>query len=60
MKRILKGLGFDLKAANDSALEYKIPSWRVDVEQEEDLVEEVARHFGYEKIVSELPPSPLR
>jgi len=59
MKRILKGLGFDLKAANDSALEYKVPSWRVDVEQEEDLVEEVARHNGYEKIGSELPPSPL-
>jgi len=59
MIRILAGLGFDLKGRSDSALEYKVPSWRVDVEQEEDLVEEVARHIGYEKIVSELPPSPL-
>jgi len=59
MKRILEGLGFDLKGAADSALVYKVPSWRVDVEQEEDLVEEVARHSGYEKIGSELPPSPL-
>jgi phenylalanyl-tRNA synthetase, beta subunit, non-spirochete bacterial len=59
MKRILEGLGFDLKDATDSALVYKVPSWRVDVEQEEDLVEEVARHSGYEKIGSELPPSPL-
>ena len=59
MIRILTGLGFDLKGRSDSALEYKVPSWRVDVEQEEDLVEEVARHVGYEKIGSELPPSPL-
>ena len=34
-----------------------MPSWRVDVEQEEDLVEEIARHTGYDKIGSELPPS---
>src|SRR4030095_6394077 len=36
-------------------LAYRVPSWRGDVEQEEDLVEEVARHSGYEKIGSELP-----
>ncbi|HEU4836995.1 MAG TPA: hypothetical protein VFS90_21355, partial [Pyrinomonadaceae bacterium] len=29
----------------------------IDVEQEEDLVEEVARHTGYDKIGEELPPS---
>jgi phenylalanyl-tRNA synthetase beta chain len=38
-------------------LTYVVPSWRVDVEREEDLVEEVARHAGYEKIGSELPTS---
>ncbi len=55
--RILSGLGFEL--VNDAAekLTYKVPSWRVDVAQEEDLVEEVARHTGYDKIGSELPPS---
>jgi phenylalanyl-tRNA synthetase beta chain len=55
--RILSGLGF--KLVNDSAgkLNFKVPSWRIDVEQEEDLVEEVARHTGYDKIGSELPPS---
>jgi phenylalanyl-tRNA synthetase beta chain len=40
-------------------MSFKVPSWRVDVEQEEDLVEEVARHTGYEKIGSELPPSTM-
>ena len=38
-------------------MSFKVPSWRIDVEQEEDLVEEVARHTGYEKIGSELPPA---
>lgn len=38
-------------------LTYVVPSWRVDVEREEDLVEEVARHAGYEKIGTTLPVS---
>jgi phenylalanyl-tRNA synthetase beta chain len=33
------------------------PTWRADVTAEEDLVEEVARHFGYEKIEDALPAS---
>jgi phenylalanyl-tRNA synthetase beta chain len=57
MKRLLAGLGFELLGETESELNYKVPSWRIDVEQEEDLVEEVARHFGYEHIRSELPPS---
>ena len=55
--RILTGLGFEKKNESDDALTFAVPSWRVDVEQEEDLVEEVARHTGYQHIKSELPPS---
>ncbi len=55
--RILSGLGFEQKEQVDGRLSFKVPSWRIDVEQEEDLVEEVARHTGYEKIEEELPPS---
>ncbi len=55
--RILTGLGFERTAESDDRMSFKVPSWRVDVDQEEDLVEEVARHTGYEKIASELPPS---
>jgi phenylalanyl-tRNA synthetase beta chain len=51
--RILTGLGFERTGDSD----FKVPSWRIDVEQEEDLVEEVARHTGYDKIQSELPPT---
>ena len=55
--RILTGLGFEKKNESDDALTFAVPTWRVDVEQEEDLVEEVARHTGYQNIKSELPPS---
>lgn len=33
------------------------PTWRHDIAIEEDLVEEVARHAGYENIADELPPA---
>ena len=55
--RILTGLGFERTGESDNRINYKVPSWRIDVEQEEDLVEEVARHTGYDKIGSELPPT---
>lgn len=37
--------------------EFAAPTWRTDVTLEEDLVAEIARHFGYEKIVDALPAS---
>jgi len=55
--RILTGLGFERAGESEGRMNFKVPSWRVDVEQEEDLVEEVARHTGYDKIGEELPPS---
>jgi phenylalanyl-tRNA synthetase beta chain len=57
MKRILTALGFVENKATNSSLSFTVPSWRGDVNLEEDLVEEVARHIGYDKIASELPPS---
>jgi phenylalanyl-tRNA synthetase beta chain len=59
MVRILTGLGFESDYIPLEKFAVKVPSWRVDVEQEEDLVEEVARHAGYDKIASELPPSSI-
>jgi phenylalanyl-tRNA synthetase beta chain len=58
-KRILLSLGFVEKSADDSqtAMTFVAPTWRVDIEREEDLVEEVARHTGYEKIATKLPAS---
>ena len=57
INRILTRLGFVSENSSGPAMSYTVPSWRIDVEQEEDLVEEVARHKGYQGIGSELPPS---
>lgn len=58
MVRILSSLGFQQQDADAGGkMTFVVPSWRVDVSLEEDLVEEIARHTGYDKIKSELPPS---
>lgn len=57
MDRILGGLGFKPTQKTPETKTLTRPSWRVDVEIEEDLVEEIARHWGYDKIGSELPPT---
>jgi phenylalanyl-tRNA synthetase beta chain len=33
----------------------EVPSWRVDLEREADLVEEIGRHLGYDRIPSHRP-----
>ena len=50
---ILAALGIFVETAGNPV--YISPSWRHDLAIEEDLVEEVARHTGYENIASRLP-----
>ena len=57
MTRILNGLGFTQTSAEPDVMAISTPSWRVDVELEEDLVEEIARQVGYDKIATTVPPS---
>ena len=59
MVRILKSLGFNLSEEAAAKLTFTVPSWRHDVAIEEDLIEEVARHTGFDRIGTELPPSSL-
>jgi len=53
--RILRRLGFNINRGSFADLTVDIPSWRLDVEREIDLIEEIARIYGYLKIPSTLP-----
>ena len=65
MKRILENLGFTLRdpsAATDAASlgagagwDVTVPTRRVDINREVDLIEEVARHYGFDKLPSTFP-----
>ena len=49
MMKILNDLGFIIKE-NKKNLQLKVPTWRPDISQEVDVVEELIRIKGYEKI----------
>jgi phenylalanyl-tRNA synthetase beta chain len=55
--RILDKLGFDVlpERGGDADFTVRIPSWRLDVEREIDLIEEIARLHGYDKFSNTLP-----
>jgi phenylalanyl-tRNA synthetase beta chain len=53
--RILRALGFHIERSDDDELWAIPPSFRVDIDGEDDLVEEVARHIGYDTIPPTLP-----
>jgi phenylalanyl-tRNA synthetase beta chain len=61
IKRILESLGFALREADPSTThgsggwDVTVPTRRVDVLREVDLIEEVARHFGFDRIPVTFP-----
>lgn len=53
---ILEKLGFETLGKNESAAKFAVPSFRAnDVTREIDLIEEIARINGYDKIAPTLP-----
>ena len=54
---VLTALGCELESAQSagSAWNVVLPSWRLDLEREIDLIEEVARVYGYNRFANTLP-----
>jgi phenylalanyl-tRNA synthetase beta chain len=57
ISRVLTRLGFDVLAGREESYLIHIPSWRLDVEREIDVIEEIARLHGYDKFRNTLPKS---
>jgi phenylalanyl-tRNA synthetase beta chain len=54
--RILRALGFGvIPEQGPDEFTVHIPSWRLDVEREIDVIEEIARVYGYDKFANTLP-----
>jgi len=58
--RYLSSLGCDPLLHGLDVYQVKLPSWRLDLEREIDLVEEIARVYGYNRFANTLPaPLPV-
>ena len=56
---ILKNLEFRVKKSTKDSLDILIPTRRLDVSIQEDLIEEIGRIYGYDKIKAAFPVSSL-
>lgn len=54
-QRLLEGIGFVLTRTGAGVFEVEVPGFRVDIEREVDLVEEVARLVGFDAIPATQP-----
>ena len=54
-KQILKRLGFSVAMAAGGVLKLKAPPFRADIRQDVDVIEEIARISGYDRLPSSLP-----
>ena len=57
MERYLTSLGCELTQGAGGSFSVRLPSWRLDLEREIDLIEEVARVYGYNRFADTLPPA---
>jgi phenylalanyl-tRNA synthetase beta chain len=58
IERILKSLGFEMQRARSGSWRVSPPTFRLDVTREVDLVEEIARHYGYDRLPARLRTAP--
>lgn len=56
IEKTLTDLEFQMEKKQSGIWQVRIPHFRIDIEREADLIEEIARFYGYEKIPIKLPP----
>ena len=55
VESVLRALGCELTAQDENRWQVTLPSWRLDLAREIDLIEEVARVYGYNRFANTLP-----
>ena len=55
VETVLTALGCTLAPAGNATWSVTLPSWRLDIEREIDLIEEIARVYGYNRFANTLP-----
>ncbi|MGS2722685.1 phenylalanine--tRNA ligase subunit beta [Porticoccus sp. GXU_MW_L64] len=56
---MLTRLGLELVSSDDNSWQFKSPSWRFDIAIEADLIEEIARIYGYNRLPTTTLEAPL-
>ena len=57
---LLSRLGLELTATGEGEWSVAVPSWRFDISIEEDLIEELGRIYGYERLPETIPTALLK
>jgi phenylalanyl-tRNA synthetase beta chain len=60
VERILRALGFAAERRSDAEWQVVPPTFRLDVTREVDLIEEIARVYGYDRLPARVRPAPPR
>ncbi len=55
VKQILTKLGFKVSAQTKTSFNVEVPTFRPDIERPIDLIEEIARVYGYDRVPENLP-----
>lgn len=55
MLGISERLGFNILAKDETGFTAEVPSFRVELDREIDMIEEIAQIYGYEKIIERTP-----
>ncbi|MEI7890990.1 MAG: phenylalanine--tRNA ligase subunit beta [bacterium] len=58
-EKILSSLGIEIESKDEKVLIVTIPTYRIDLKSQEDLIEEIGRIYGYEKIQNVAPLVPV-